>query len=127
MNLLYLLANLLSPGWVGSAIGLAGILVAVITYRRSLEGAKPVCIARSLSLLNVKGQMLPNDIEVRFSGSPVERLTKTELIVCNSGRRFLNGNDIVADDPIRFVFGGTGAILSANVSRTTKITNKSGF
>ena len=123
MDTLTVLGDLLSPGWVGSAIGLAGILVAVLTYRRSLVGARLVFMERDLRLLSVKGQALPGEIEIRYRGALLDRLTKTDLVLWNAGRLLLRGQDVVAEDPVRFCFEGQGTILSASIAKTTRTTN----
>ena len=118
------LIEFLSQGWVGSLIGIIGIVIGYILYRASLIGPRPVFQYRSLNLIEKEKQALPSDVEIFFRGKKVSRLTKTYIIFWNSGKSTLYGKDIVDDDPLRFSFGKDAEILRARIPKITKKMNK---
>ena len=74
------LIEFLSQGWVGSLIGIIGIVIGYILYRASLIGPRPVFQYRSLNLIEKEKQALPSDVEIFFRGKKVSRLTKTYIL-----------------------------------------------
>ena len=77
----------LDHGWVGSAIGIFGTLVGLIgiaaavwAYKASQMGARPVYQMRALRLIGVPDSLLAEEVEVRFRGNRIERLTKSRLM-----------------------------------------------
>src|SRR6185437_11742654 len=119
-----ILRDILNPGWVSSAIGILGLLIALILYRASVIGARPVYKRRSLRLIGKNEQALPKDVEIRFNGQVVDRLTKNYIVLWNSGKKLLRGTDIVCEDPLRCEFAHDARILDARVVITTRPTNK---
>jgi hypothetical protein len=119
-----ILKTLPNPGWVGSLISLSGLIAALLIYRASRVGARPVFQAKVLRLLSEANPALPPDVEIFFRGSSVPRLTRVQIIFWNSGTTLLRGSDIVQDDPLRFSFQTPGKILSASVAKVTRGTNK---
>jgi len=118
------LIEFLNQGWVGSLIGIIGIVIGYILYRASLIGPRPVFQYRSINLIEKEKQALPSDVEIFFRGKKVSRLTKTYIIFWNSGKSTLYGKDIVDDDPLRFSFGKDAEILMARILKITKKMNK---
>jgi hypothetical protein len=118
MNLMH---DALSPG---SIIGLLSILVALLIYRASRIGARPVYQLRALRLIGTDTKTIPEAVEIRFKGQPVERLTKTHIVFWNSGHTLLRGSDVVEADPIRCEFAEGSRILEINVAKTSRTTNK---
>jgi len=117
----------LNPGWVGSLIaflGLIGLIVTFFLYRASRIGPRPVYQYQALRLIGRKGQALPEDVTVLFRDKKVQRLTKTYIVLWNSGRAVVNGDNIVADDPLRIVFSEGTEVLSARVINFTRESNK---
>jgi len=62
--------DVLSPGWVGSVIGLVGMVIALILYKASLVGARPVYQRRALRLIGPDRQDTS-----RSGGNPLQRTT----------------------------------------------------
>lgn len=110
-------------GWVGSLIGLAGLIVAFFSFRASRIGARPVFQLRSVRLISNEGQGLPAEVEILYKGSVIPRLIRTQIVLWNSGKALIRGSDIVGDDPPRFMFKPPGAILNAT-ARPTRSTIK---
>jgi len=119
--------NFFNQGWVGSVIGVIGVIFGVIgmfSYKFSRSTAKPSYQKSSLRLLGRKEDNLPDDVSVLFKGTEVERLTKTTIVIWNNGTEVLSGEDIVESDLLRFSFPEGSNILSFNVIKNTRDTNE---
>jgi hypothetical protein len=119
--------KVLGLGWVASIIGLLGLIGLIVTfflYRASRVGPRPVYQCQALRLISKEEKALPEELTVLFKDKKVERLTKTYVILWNSGRATVNGNNIVCDDPLRLVFTDDSEVLSARVVRFTRQSNK---
>lgn len=116
--------QILNYGWVGSLISFIGLIAAILIYRASRIGPRPVFQIWSLPLLNNDNQALPLEVSILFKGSSVNRLTRTQIIFWNSGYGLLNGIDMIKEDPLCFLFDVSGIILNAVVSKMTLLTNK---
>jgi hypothetical protein len=116
--------DFINQNWIGSLIGLIGLVVALCIYRASRIGARPVYQSRAFRLIGVKEQALPNEVAILYSGRNVQRLTKTYIILWNSGKAIVEGKDIVIDDPLRLEFSEGSEVLSARVIKETHKPNK---
>jgi hypothetical protein len=124
------LRTFLDQGWVGTVIatvgtlvGLVGIIAAWWTYRASQIGARPVYKVRSLRLIGVPNSKLAQDVQVKFRGTPVDRLTKTQIVFWNSGNLILRGSDIVQSEPLRFDFPNGSTVVDVGISRYSRAAN----
>lgn len=118
--------NYFNQGWVGSIIGIVGILlgcIGIFSYKISKSSPKPSYQKSSLPLLGRTQDILPKDVKVIYKGQSVNRLTKTTLIIWNNGTEVLNGKDIVHKDPLRISFQEGDKILSHDVLKRTKDVN----
>ena len=113
----------LSQGWVGSLIGLIGLVIAFLLYRASRVGPRPVYHTQALRLIGREEQALPEEVTVLFRDKKVERLTKTYIILWNSGKATVNGENIVVEDPLRLEFSEDSEVLSARVLNFTRRAN----
>lgn len=116
--------KVLEPGWVGSIIGLVSLAAALLLYRRSRVNARPVYQQRGLRLIGSDEAILPADVEIRFRGQPVERLTKTYIVFWNAGTATIRGSDVVADDPLRCEFSQQARVLEVSLVKNTRSANK---
>jgi hypothetical protein len=105
-------------------IGLVGLVIALIIYKATLVGARPVYQRRALRLIGPDAKAIHKAVEIRFKGQPVDRLTKTHIVFWNSGRTLLRGSDVVDTDPIRCDFSDGSRILEVSVVKRTRATNK---
>ena len=104
--------NFFNQGWVGSVIGLLGVIAAVVLFLRSRRAAKPSFQKSSLRLLGKNENNLPDEVTVLFKEKKVERLTKTTLILWNNGNEVLKGEEVVDTDPLKISFNEGDHILS---------------
>ena len=116
--------KVMNLGWVGSLIGLIGLIIAFFLYKASRAGPRPVYQYQALRLIGREEQALPEEVTVLFRDKKVQRLTKTHIIIWNSGKTTVNGENIVADDPLRLEFSKDSEVLSARVIKPTRPANK---
>ncbi|WP_430468852.1 hypothetical protein [Vreelandella titanicae] len=119
--------NFFNQGWVGSLIGLVGIMLGalgIFSYKISRSVAKPSYQKTSLLLIGREEDSLPEEVMVTYKGRPVERLTKTTLILWNNGTEVLDGKNIVETDPLIMAFLDGDSILSYKILKQTKDANK---
>jgi hypothetical protein len=119
-----LLRGILNPGWVSSLIGLMSLVAALLIYRASRIGVRPVFQRRSWRLIGQEDKLLPNEVEIRFGGRTVERRTKTHVVFWNSGKATLRGTDIVDLDPLRCDFSDDSEVLAVRVLKSSRATNQ---
>lgn len=115
--------DLLSPGWVGSLIGLAGLIAAVVVYILTRRRTSLSCTLGGERLLGLSSAGLPPGITVQYGGRSIPRLTRSLVVLWNSGENTINGDDIVDTDPLRFCVDSDGEILSVQVLKTTREVN----
>ena len=114
------LLDILAPGWVGSLIGLAGIVAASITYLLTRQRA--ILAYRTLGerLLGHAEAKLPDDVTVQFRGRPIPRLTRSLVVVWNAGEKTIDGTGIVVTDPLRLEVSEDAEMLSANIIKCSR-------
>ena len=105
----------LAPGWVGSIIGLVGIVAASATYVLTRQRT---CLAYRYvgeRLLGLSTDGLPADISVQYCGQEIQRLTRTLVVFWNAGEKTILAADIVEADPLRLKLQDGGSVLAATV------------
>jgi hypothetical protein len=115
--------ELLGRGWVGTIIGIAGILIAFVLYAISKVRPKLVWQTRGWQLNGGTHPTLGTDLEVRFRGQVVPRVSLCQAVVWNAGTATLRGSDIVAEDPVRLELPEGERILQVTVFRPTRKVN----
>jgi len=110
-------------GIVGIAVAVIGIVFAFIFYRCSRIGAQPVYQLETLNLIG-KDPTIPEDVEILFKGKSVSQLTKTHIILWNTGKSMLEGKNIVAEDPLRLEFSEPVELLRVSILKRTRELNK---
>lgn len=115
--------SFLSPGWVGSLIGLAGLLAALIAYLSSRKRTSLSFAYLGEHLLGSESASLPQGITVQYYGADIPRLTRSIVVLWNSGENTILGSDVVEADPLRFCVGTDGELLSTSVLKATRSVN----
>ncbi|USK54383.1 hypothetical protein LIS82_22960 [Cytobacillus solani] len=113
----------LNQGWVGAVIGIISVLYAFIIYKISKIGTRLVYQWKSLKIIS-KGKKVPDEIEIIYKGKSVDRLIKTQIIIWNSGKKTVNGEDIVKEDPLKMIFSNNEEIISVNITKVTREINQ---
>lgn len=109
----------LAPGWVGSIIGLIGIVLAAATYFLTRQRSRFAyrCVGRRFLGLSADG--LPQDISVQYKGREIPRLTRSLVVFWNDGERSIGSDDITSTDPLRMHLED-GEILAATVLKQSR-------
>lgn len=120
MALLDTVLNALAPGWVGSSIGLLGIIAAVVTYLLTRQRTSLVYRHTGDRLLGLKDGGLPADITVQYRNQDIPRLTRSIVVMWNAGEKTISGTELVKSDPLRLLIPEDGRILSVTVLRVSR-------
>lgn len=111
----------LAPGWVGSVIGLIGIVVGVGLYVFSRRRSVLAYRTLGIRVLGSASAKLSQDVTVQFRGRTIPRLTRSVVVLWNDGERTIAGQDIVANDPLRIEVGEGDSILSFTIVKTSRV------
>ncbi|OQW32902.1 MAG: hypothetical protein A4E19_05995 [Nitrospira sp. SG-bin1] len=117
------LLGIFSLGWVGSVIGLLGIAIAIFIYLRTRQRTRLAFAYTAQQLLGSTGA-LPRDITLQFRGKEITKLTRTLVLVWNSGENTILADQIVSSDPLQLVFAEGSQVLSATVLKQTRAVNQ---
>ncbi|ROQ49640.1 hypothetical protein EDF85_2423 [Pseudomonas putida] len=115
--------SFLSPGWVGSIIGLLGLISVPIVYFLTRQRTSLSYAYLGEHLLGSASDALPSGISVHYHGTNIPRLTKSVIVLWNTGENTISGDDLVGLDPLRFHVGYDGAILSVMILKSTRVVN----
>ena len=107
----------LSQGWIGTIAGIAGLTLAVFFHLRSRKSSIIAIQSKDVSMIG-GGAVFPDEVEVRYRGTPVPRLTSSIVWIWNAGNKTVKGSEIVAHDPLRLRFGGE--ILAVRIRKVTR-------
>lgn len=121
-SLAYLL-HIFNQGWVGTVIGLIGIGVAFELYRRSRVRPRLFYQERFTRVVGSPEAAFPSEVEIRFAGSPVPRVSKSTIVFWNGGSSTARGSDIVEADPIRLRFQDGCQVLQAQIAVASRPVN----
>lgn len=126
MDLVSQVLSFINQGWVGSMIGLVGVLLGIaglLFFRAAKAKPRPAFQVDALRLIERRSQELPDEVSISYKGVPVQRLTKTNLIFWNAGTDTLRWADVVSTDPLRMTFDKDSEILRADIVKTTRHIN----
>jgi hypothetical protein len=114
----------INQGWVGSVIGVIGIVIGVYCYRLSKKTAKLVYQKASFRSFGKQENRLPKEVTVQFRGKEIDRLSYAILVLWNDGVQTIDGKSIVEKDPIQIAFNKGDKILNAVISKQTRLVNE---
>lgn len=114
------ISDLLNSSWFGSVLGLIGIVLTLEFFRRGRSIARLSYQQSGDRLIGGSAAALPIAIEVRYNGVPVPQVTKTTVVLWNSGTTTVRGADVVEADPLRIALVSEAEILDVQVSALTR-------
>lgn len=120
MTFLEKILDALAPGWVGSLIGITGIVAAVATYLLTRRRMIIAYRTRGAQLLGTVEAELPSEVTVHYRGKDVPRLTRSIVVFWNDGERTINYADVVHSDPLRLDAGDGAEILSTSLVKSSR-------
>lgn len=110
--------------WASLLIGILALIISLIIYRASRIGPRPVYQFQTLRLIGKGKQALPEEVQILFKGRSVPQLTRTHVILWNSGNAMLDGKNIIKEDPLGFEYKEGVEILRASILKVTRDSNK---
>ena len=110
----------LTQNWIGVSIGIVGIVLTIKSQSRSSLSYQ----FQSLELIVKSKRILSKGIEILFDGKPVKSLTKTYIVLWNSGKKTIYGDSIVSDDPLRIEFDKNAQVLQTRIIKLNRKVNK---
>ncbi|WP_447891396.1 hypothetical protein [Pseudomonas atacamensis] len=110
-------------GWLNGMIAVGSVAFAVLAYIWARKRTKISHVHLGEHLLGSASDSLPPAIVVQYNGHSIPRLTKSLLIIWNSGENTITGDAIVEKDPLRVQVGEDGKILSVSVLKTSRAVN----
>jgi hypothetical protein len=113
----------LTEGWFGAVVGIIGIALGVIFFVKSQRRAKLAYQYNEVTLIGGTEAAFPAEVEVRFNGVAVPRITASTLFFWNSGQRTIRGEEIVASDPLRVQFAQETLVLKSSILKATREVN----
>jgi hypothetical protein len=117
------ITNFLSEPWVGSTLGILGILAAVVFYLRSKRISRLAYQRDEVAIIGGSSAAFPSEVVISFAGSPVARVSATRFVVWNAGNTTLDRSQIVDADHLRLDLHSDGEILKVELLRTTREVN----
>jgi hypothetical protein len=122
------LLDFLNQGWVGSAIGIGGIIIGALLgvyfYRRSRQGAQIAYHYKTVRVLGAMGHTLPEAVKITFRNRQINNLCRTLILVWNNSDKTIYGANIVKEDPLRIRIGKGALVLDARIVKVTREVNK---
>ena len=110
----------LSLAWVGSILGIFGILISIIFHIYSRQRGLLRYAQSGERLLGLTAAGLPEGVTVMYRGDNIPRLTRTIFWLWNDGERTFRRSDLVANDRLRLEIIGVGGILAASVLKQAR-------
>ena len=108
----------MSQGWVGTIVGTAGLVLALLLYWRSRISGIIAFQSRDVPMIGGSNAVFPAEVEVRYRGTPVPKLISSTIWIWNAGKKTVRGADVVAHDPLRFRFGGE--VLEVRIKKVSR-------
>jgi hypothetical protein len=118
-----ILIDLLSTPWVGTVLAIISLAAAAYFYRKSKSVSRLSYQADEITVVGGATAAFPQDLEIRFGGVVVPRVTATRAILWNAGNTTIRGDQIVGSDPLRFAVPDGCTILRASVAKRTREAN----
>lgn len=108
----------LNLGWVGSLIGIVGVISGIIFYIKSNKTTKP-CYQYNTNIVVGKTESEPSKhIQILFKGKSVDNVKRTVVAIWNDGKYYLDKSVILDDKPLTVSFDD-GDILSHQIKSKT--------
>lgn len=114
------LIDLISQPWLGSLLGILGLGAAIFFYFRSRKVSRLAFQSDRVTLVGSANSAFPKELEIRFSGTSVPRVTAERIVIWNAGNNTLGGQQIVSSDPLRVEIAEGSEILKIDVLKSTR-------
>ena len=118
--------ELLAFVWNSPSVGILGIALATVFFilnRRARIGPRLIYYKDTVKLIGGDNPALPNDVEISFGGQRIPVLSRTRIVIWNSGTATIDGAHVVTADPLRLVLSTDAQVLQASVIGVTRAVN----
>lgn len=85
---------------LGTAIGLFGIVLSLILYRRSLVRHSISFLKVEVEILTVNNPTWESDLDIKYQGIQIPKLTAGRVGIWNSGNTTINFDQVIPAQPI---------------------------
>lgn len=109
----------IGAGWVGTVLGLLGILLAIYFYWRSKQVVRIAYEIKEGTVVGPAGGW-DDYIKVLYHDQVVPRVTASNVMIWNCGNVTVRKSDVLVSDPPLLTLSGKGQILRALVAKTTR-------
>ncbi|NTW88671.1 MAG: hypothetical protein HGB26_06015, partial [Desulfobulbaceae bacterium] len=115
--------NVLSIPWVGSVIGIIGIIAAMFFYRRSIKITQLAFQYDTVTIIGNSNAAFPSEVDILFSGKSVPRVTLERFVIWNSGNTTINSVDISTLQPVCIRLSNKAYFLKSRILRNSRNVN----
>lgn len=112
--------HFLSEPLVGTMLGVTGVALAIYFYTKSKQVARISRYFEEVAVIGSSTAAFDNNLEIRFDGELVNRVTKSRAYLWNSGNTTIDGERIAKSDPLRFENGVGNEILKIELVRQSR-------
>jgi hypothetical protein len=85
---------------IGTAIGLFSIILSLILYRRSLVRNSLSFVKVEVEILTVVNPTWETDLDIKYQGVQITRLTAGRVGIWNSGNTTINYDQVIGSEPL---------------------------
>ncbi len=117
----------LSEPMVGTVLGLIGVGLAVYFYVKAKQVSRIALQSEDIAIVGSSTSAFDDQLEIRFGGEIVQRVTKTRVIVWNSGNTTIEGDKIANSDPLRASVAENNRILRVELIKQSRPVNNVRF
>lgn len=98
---------LLSENWIGALLAIGGIAIGLFGLLRSKASGIIAVQSQDVSLIGRDSSGFPAEIDIRYRGASIPRLTSSTVFIWNMGTATIKGDEIARSDPLRLRFNGS--------------------
>jgi hypothetical protein len=115
--------DLISKPWLGSILGVLGLAAAVLFYLRSRKVSRLAFQHDVITLVGASDAAFPDEVEIRFSGDIVPRVTADRIVLWNDGNTTLGASQMVESDPLRAELKEDSSLLKVSALKCSREVN----
>src|ERR1051325_10154104 len=105
------LGQIVSSPWLGASLAIIGIGVGLYSYWRNRNVVRVSYEIAETTIIGAPHAAFSKKLEIRFGGTPVPRVTASQVKIWNSGSVTLRKADVAATDPVVLTVGEGAVIL----------------
>lgn len=115
--------NAISLPWVGTVLGLVGVVLAIYFYLRARKVVRISYEIEETVVVGTPDETLSDDLKVLFRGVDVPAVTSTKFTIWNSGNSTIRRSDIAEGDLLTLVVPDGSTFLHGTILSRTRSVN----